>query len=980
MRDKNKMRTQQTDELEVLRERIAELEKTYINDSLINDGSHLNYPTPRQILDALKDFFVICNKDNNIVCVNKTLADCLGYSKEEIEGKHFLFLIPEDKRSEAESILLNIGAGIQDVCNIPLIAKNGRPIPVHTRITRVIFRGNEYSIAIIKDVNREERPKDLILAQRNLAINLSALSSLDEALEVCLDSAIHISGMDSGGIYRKDVSSGDFNVTHIRGLSDQFAQFSSCISWDSPMAKLVERKIPIYINHETFDPIDIMPDLKIEGLKSLAILPVLHDSQVHALLMVASHSLEHMPINKCIALESMTTMIGNAVQRLQMEEHKRTQERAQKDLYHIVRLMCDNAPDLIWAKNMKKQYIFANRAVCEKLLNTQNLMEPLGKTDMFFVEKERESHPDDPFWHTFGEICQSSDDIVMKSGKAERFDEFGNVRGELLYLDVNKAPIRDEKGKMIGTVGCGRDVTREKEMLAKLRRSEQRYRAIVEDQTELICRCWPDGKLNFVNETYTKYFGKTRNQLKGKRYFPYIQKEDQRTINKCVSSLNPENPVTTCEQMVTLPHENVRWIGWRNRALFDDNGKMIEILSVGRDITDQKKAEDAVRQSRHELNVILEGSPVPAFIIGTDHKVKHWNKAIETLTGIKKDEIIETDRQWSAFYSEKRPCLVDLLIDDQLDQLDVFYGSKHRKSDLFEESYHAVDFFSGLGGRSDGGRWLHATAALLRDSHGNVIGAMETLSDITTQKQAEESIQKINEELDNRVKKRTGELEETNKALQIEIKERNRTQADLSKSLEELQTAMMSVIRTLSTTLEMRDPYTSGHQVRVADLSVAIAREMGLTEEVIEGIRAAAIIHDIGKISIPAEILSKPDKLSDIEFSLIKTHPEKGYDIIKNVKFPWPISDAILQHHERIDGSGYPQGLKSDEIIVQAKIIGVADVVEAMASHRPYRPALGIKTALEEIQRQKGKYFDPDIADICLKLFREKKFAFSAKH
>lgn len=933
-----------------------------------------------EVLNILEELIVVYDAENRIEYVNNSVLDCLGYTKKELDGRSILNLYPEDRHLEAETVLEDMASRRRNFSDVPLVSKNGEVISVHARTTKITWKEKESSIAIIKDVNHEERSKDFILTQRNLAIALSALSSLEEALDVCLDSVIEILGMDSGGIYIKDSSSGDFNLVHIRGVSDKFKQFASCITHDSPMAKLIERRIPLYINHETFDPIDIQPDLKIEGLKSLVIVPILDNNEVIVLLNIASHSLEHIPVNKCLALESIAFVIGNAIHRIRLEEDRLIQDLAQKELYRIVRLMCDNAPDLIWAKNMKKQFIFANKAICEKLLITHDSIEPIGKTDLFFAERERENKPDDPFWYTFGEISQHSDDIVMTSGKAERFDEFGNVQGELLYLDVNKAPIWDEEGNMIGTVGCGRDVTREKEMLAKLRRSEQRYRAIVEDQTDLICRCWPDGKLNFINKAYSKYFGKTRKQLREKRYFPYTKKENQRTINEWVSLLSLDNPVTKCEQIVTLPGGNIRWIGWRNQALFDDDGKMIEIQSVGRDITDRKKAEEEVLQSRHELNVILEGSPVPAFIIGMDHKVKHWNKAMETLTSVTKEEIIGTDRQWNAFYREKRPCLVDLLIEDRIDKSPVLYKGKISKSNLRNEAYNSVEYFSSFGSNNKDAKWLHLTAALLRDAHGEIIGAMETLSDITAQKQAEESIQKINEELDRRVTERTGELETANKALQIEIKERKRTQADLSKSLEELQTAMMSVIRTLSTTLEMRDPYTSGHQLRVADLSVAIAREMGLNEEVIEGIRAAAIIHDIGKISIPAEILSKPDKLSDIEFNLIKTHPEKGYDIIKHVKFPWPISDAILQHHERIDGSGYPHGLKGDEIIVQARIIGVADVVEAMASHRPYRPALGIKTALEEIQRQKGKYFDPDIADICLKLFREKKFAFTAKH
>lgn len=179
---------------------------------------------------------------------------------------------------------------------------------------------------------------------------------------------------------------------------------------------------------------------------------------------------------------------------------------------------------------------------------------------------------------------------------------------------------------------------------------------------------------------------------------------------------------------------------------------------------------------------------------------------------------------------------------------------------------------------------------------------------------------------------------------------------------------MEEFIRTILLTVEMRDPYTAGHQSKVADIANAIAVEMELPPETVEGIRMAGIVHDLGKICVPAEILNKPGKLSAAEFALIKDHPQVAYDILKNVTFPWPIAEIILQHHERLDGSGYPHGLKGDEIRLEARILCVADVVEAMAAHRPYRPALGMEEALKEIKKNRGILYHPDVVDACLKL------------
>lgn len=193
---------------------------------------------------------------------------------------------------------------------------------------------------------------------------------------------------------------------------------------------------------------------------------------------------------------------------------------------------------------------------------------------------------------------------------------------------------------------------------------------------------------------------------------------------------------------------------------------------------------------------------------------------------------------------------------------------------------------------------------------------------------------------------------------------------------ERLKKTMNATIDTMSNMIEAKDPYTSNHQHRVCQLAIPLAQELGLSKDKVEGIRIASLIHDIGKIGLPTEILSKPTTLTDIEFSLIKGHSQIGYDILKSIDFSYPIAQIVLQHHERLDGSGYPNKLKGDEIILEAKIIGVADIVEAMSSHRPYRPALGVDKALEEISQNRGILYDPEIVDACIRLFKEKGFKF----
>jgi len=194
----------------------------------------------------------------------------------------------------------------------------------------------------------------------------------------------------------------------------------------------------------------------------------------------------------------------------------------------------------------------------------------------------------------------------------------------------------------------------------------------------------------------------------------------------------------------------------------------------------------------------------------------------------------------------------------------------------------------------------------------------------------------------------------------------------------QLEETLEGVIQVVAHSVETRDPYSSGHQRRVAELVCAIGKKLDFGEDRVKGIGMAGLVHDVGKLSVPAEILSKPGRLSASEFGLIKGHPSAGYEILKGIKFPWPIADIVYEHHERMDGSGYPRGLKGEHTLLESRIMAVADVVEAMVSHRPYRPALGIEAALEEISKNKGKLYDSAAAEACVRVFSEDGFRFSS--
>ena len=300
------------------------------------------------------------------------------------------------------------------------------------------------------------------------------------------------------------------------------------------------------------------------------------------------------------------------------------------------------------------------------------------------------------------------------------------------------------------------------------------------------------------------------------------------------------------------------------------------------------------------------------------------------------------------------------------------------REELREEGKEAgtIEAVYKLSVNNNGAIWLKDQATVEIYEQDGICLSLGFLTIVSKEMEAEDELKKHHDQLEEIVHERTAALTKLNDQLKREIAERKLAEEKLQRSYVKLQRNLDEIVHAMSLTAEKRDPYTAGHQKRTTELALALAGEMGLCEHQIKGVQMAGLIHDMGKISIPAEILSKPGKLNEVEIQLVRRHPQVAFEILKKIDFPWPVDLIVLQHHEKMDCSGYPQGLAGEEILLEARILCVADVVESIDSHRPYRPGLGIDKALEEISKNRGTLYDQDVVDACLRLFKEKNFQY----
>jgi PAS domain S-box-containing protein len=568
-----------------------------------------------------------------------------------------------------------------------------------------------------------------------------------------------------------------------------------------------------------------------------------------------------------------------------------------------------------------------------------------------------------------------------------------------------------------------------------LRESVDKYRILVENANDIIYRTDNQGRITFCNPISMKYFDYALADLIGKHYTEFIRPDFRKEIEQFYGRQFVKNIPITYYEFPLLPRDKGDvWLGQHVQLIIDD-GQIIGFHAIARDITDRKRVEEALRESEKRYRLLVENAH-EAILVIQDGTVKFVNSKTVASFGYSEAELLsipvlelihpedrdaviqrylqkldgnatptlhsyrimhrDSRTQWIEVSSvliawENQPATLNLIMDitDRKKTEEALRESEEKYRLIFEYSPLGHFYFDEKG-----------VIVTCNDNFVKLIGSSkEAIVGINLlllpDKKLVESIQKALNG-DTAFYEDVYHSTTAGKATPVraffapikigdkgilggvaiieDVTTQKRAEEDLKKSLQQLRRAMQATIQALSQIVETKDPYTSGHQKRTTDLARAIATEMHLPSDQIEGIRVAGAIHDIGKLSIPAEILSKPSKLAAAEYSLIKEHARQGYEILKDVESPWPLAEIVHQHHERINGSGYPRGLQGEEILIEARILAVADVVEAMASYRPYRPALGIDKALEEVEKNKGVLYDILAADACLRLFKEKGF------
>lgn len=541
--------------------------------------------------------------------------------------------------------------------------------------------------------------------------------------------------------------------------------------------------------------------------------------------------------------------------------------------------------------------------------------------------------------------------------------------GSLRDVVFHKAAISGPDGKVRGLTGIILDITERKTMEQSLRQQEQQYRTLVEHSPDLIVRYDRDLHRTYVNPAWEKASGLSANE---------VINVPAHKIPKVPQPLAEDYVVALKEALLKGVSRAVdfSWINAHGRTLHlqfvvvpetDHEGRVTSLLSVGRDVTEYKRAVEAMRRGEEHLQRVNRALRTlsagnEALIRASSEQelleqmcqviVDEGGYLLTAITDVSQQGDVVGTRAWAGVADKNlQHCIVAI-------NKSALATSDKPEAPRVVHDISCDPLFKGCAGKFLA-RGAQSAIILPLTHKGKLLGVLSIYS-IDPDSFDDDEVVLLNELVND---------------LSYGIRAMHNRIAKVE-NLRRVQETMEKTIQALANTIELRDPYTAGHQRRVAQLALAIGQELNLTDEQLTSLHLASMVHDIGKIKIPAEVLSRPGKLSEFEYRLVQTHVDASYEILKPIDFPWPIAEIVHQHHECMDGSGYPKGLTGDKMLLESRILALCDAVEAISSHRPFRPAYDSEYAMEEIISKRGRIFDEKVVDTCVRLFREKGFTF----